>query len=355
MHLPTSFPIRLTGAAAIACAAALVPAAVLTAGCGANSGAPGPEPATPAATATAALSTPTSTPASTPATTTAPVATVPSSQVPVPRCHTSQLGAAYTGLTAGMGGNWAMTLILTNHSGSTCYVYGYPGLAFFNGRGFPMATHLTWMKAPHAKVILHPGGNAQAMLTWRVTMGTATPFNPSVADITPPDEYTYLLTLWQGGPVLGGDIASWPLGAAPAGPFPAGSGTIANPFNGMCMALAGDGTTVVAWKCSPGAASQQWTGYNDGTLRINGKCLDVTGLKAGGTVKVAACTGAATQTWAIAQTSGNDFGPITNMASDTVLTDPASSTANGTRLVMEQSRGDLSGPWRVSYHHYVAI
>ena len=173
--------------------------------------------------------------------------------MPVPRCHASQLTVAYTGLNAAMGGVRGMTLILTSHSGSTCYVYGYPGLAFFNGSGLPMATHLTWMKASHAKVILRPGGNAQAMLTWRVNVDTATPFNPSSAHITPPDEYTYLWTLWQGGPVLGGDIVSWPLRAAPAGPFPAGTGSIADPFNGMCMALAADGTTVVAWKCNPGA------------------------------------------------------------------------------------------------------
>ena len=50
----------------------------------------------------------------------------------MPRCHTSQLSAAFTGLNAAMGGQRGMTLILTNHSGSTCYVYGYPGLAFFD-------------------------------------------------------------------------------------------------------------------------------------------------------------------------------------------------------------------------------
>ena len=327
----------------LAAAACLV---VLTAGCGATSGAPGTGTShTPAATAAP------STHASTPVTT-APVTTAPGSQVP--RCHTSQLTAAYTGLNAAMGGTRGMTLILTSHSSSTCYVYGYPGLAFFNGSGLPMTTHLTWMKAPHAKVILHPRGNAQAMLTWRVNVGTATPFNPSVAHITPPDEHAYLRTLWQGGPVLGGAIVSWPLRAAPAGPFPAGTGTIANPFNGMCMALAGDGATVVAWKCSPGAPSQQWTGYNDGTLRINGKCLDVTSPQAGATVKIAACTGAAAQAWAIGQVSANDFGPITNTATGNALTDPAASTVNGTRLVMKHGNGDLSGPWRVSYHHYAA-
>jgi len=104
-----------------------------------------------------------------------------------------------------------------------------------------------------------PAGNAQAMLNWRVNVGTATPFSPSVARITPPDERIYLRALWQGGPVLGGDIVSWPLRVAPAGPFPAVIGTIANPFNGMCIAVSGDGATVVAWKCSRGAAAQRWT------------------------------------------------------------------------------------------------
>src|SRR5690348_14608689 len=46
--------------------------------------------------------------------------------------------------------------------------------------------------------------------------------------------------------------ASTRAATAPAGPFPGGTGTVANPFNGMCMALAADGTTVVAWKCSTG-------------------------------------------------------------------------------------------------------
>ena len=73
-----------------------------------------------------------------------------------------QLTAAFTGLNAAMGGQRGMTLILTNHSGTTCHVYGYLGLAFFNAGGFPMATHLTWMKDPHATVVLRPGGSAQA-------------------------------------------------------------------------------------------------------------------------------------------------------------------------------------------------
>ena len=57
--------------------------------------------------------------------------------------------------------------------------------------------------------------------------------------------------------------------------------------------------------------------------------------------------------WAIGQTSGNDFGPVTNMATGNVLTDPAASTVDGTRLVVKNGNGDLSAPWRFSYHHYV--
>ena len=118
------------GLAAVAC---LV---VLTAGCGANSGAPGAGTShTPAAAATAAPSAPASTPVGTPATT-APATTAPGSQLPVPRCHTSQLTAAYTGLNAAMGGQRGMTLILTNRSGSTCYVYGYPGWPSSTGAAF---------------------------------------------------------------------------------------------------------------------------------------------------------------------------------------------------------------------------
>jgi hypothetical protein len=88
----------------------------------------------------------------------------------VPRCHTSQLSLAFTGFNEASGGQRGMTLILTNHSGTTCHVYGYPGLAFFDG--LPMATHLTWVKESHATVVLHPGGNAQALLTWLANTAT---------------------------------------------------------------------------------------------------------------------------------------------------------------------------------------
>ena len=111
-----------------------------------------------------------------------------------------------------------------------------------------------------------------------------------------------------------GIIVAWPLRAAPAGPFPGGTVTVADPFNGMCVTLAADGAAVVAWTCSPGASSQRWTSYSDGTLRVGGRCLDLTGPGAGATAKAAACSGAPSQTWAIGQVSANDFGPLINTA-----------------------------------------
>ena len=334
-------------AAALAAAACL---AVLAAGCASHGPAPGAGATrSPATSTTASPSAAATTPA-----TTAPATTAPLGPAAAPRCHTSQLSVAFTGLNAAMGGQRGMTLILTNHSGATCSVYGYPGLAFFTSSGFPMATQLTWMKAPHTQVGLRPGGNAQAMLTWRVNpYPQPTTFDPDLVHITPPDEYAHLQAPWQGGPVKGGDIVAWPLRAAPAGPYPAGTGTIASASNGMCMALAATGSAVVAWTCTPGATSQQWTGYNDGTLRTGGRCLDVTGPGAGAKATMAACTGTATQKWVIGQTSYNDFGALYNTGTRTVLTDPGDGTTNGTQLVTGPDRGDQSYPWRVSFHHYM--
>jgi uncharacterized protein DUF4232/ricin-type beta-trefoil lectin protein len=333
-------------AAALAAAACL---AVLAAGCASHSPAPGAGAGRTTGTSTTAAPAAPSTPA-----TTAPATTAPAGQAPAPRCHTGQLTMAFTGLNSAMGGQRGMTLILTNHSGATCHVYGYPGLAFLNSSGFSMTTHLTWMTAPHARVLLLPGGNAQAMLTWRVNpYPQPTSFDPDLVHITPPDEHAYLQAVWPGGPVRAGGIVAWPLRAAPAGPFPAGTGTIASALNGMCAALAADGTAVVAWKCSPGTGSQQWTGYSDGTLRIGGKCLDVTGPGAGARAEAATCSGAATQKWGNGQISYNDFGAVYNTGTRTVLTDPGNSTTNGTQLIMGPDRGDQSYPWRVSFYPYM--
>jgi hypothetical protein len=119
------------------------------------------------------------------------------------------------------------------------------------------------------------------------------------------------------------------------------------------MTLAADGTTVVARQCGPGVSSQMWTGYSDGTLRIHSRCLDVTGPGVGAKAKVEACTGAASQKWEIGRVSANDFGPITNAGTGTVLSYPRGSIADGTPLVMGLGNGDQSTPWHVAFRHYL--
>ena len=253
-----------------------------------------------------------------------------------------------------------MTLVLTNHSRRGWYLYGYVGLGLLGGHltfPGPLPTHVTWVSAPHRPVRLHPGGNAQALLTWHdSTLAGGWLEYPQRVEITPPDAYQYLTGMWPKVPVNSGQIAVWPLRPAPAGPVATGTGTVRSPFNGMCVTAAGhgsaDGTEVVAWKCGRDA-SQQWTAYSDGTLRINGKCLDVTGhsTATGATVGLWACDASPSQQWQISQTSLNPFGSIGNPASGNVLTDPDGSTVNGTQLVMGPDGGDLSGPWHVSFYH----
>jgi len=331
--------IAIRSAARLAAAAAV---AVLAAACGSASG---PGSAGTSTTPAPSASTP-------PPAATAPVTTVPGGQPSVPRCHTNQLTPLLTARNHGMGGQVGMTLVLTNHSGSTCYLHGYPGLGFYDAGGAAMATHLTWAPASHATVVLHPGDHAVAVLTWRINTDRATPFRPDTVHITPPDEYTYLSLHWWGGAVLNGSIASGPLRAA-RGPFPATTGTISIPDKDMCVTVFPGSSTVVAWKCGSGTGSQQWTGYPDGTLRNNGKCLEPAGPQADAPVRVAACTGTATQQWAIAQVSGNDFGPLSNRGTGSALGDPANGSTNGSPLRMRPDRGDLTFPWHVSFHDYM--
>jgi len=56
----------------------------------------------------------------------------------------------------------------------------------------------------------------------------------------------------------------------------------------------------------------------------------------------------------ISQVSQNQFGPIVGTGSGNALTDPGGTTTNGTQLQMGVNRGDLSGPWHVSFYHYLS-
>jgi hypothetical protein len=84
-----------------------------------------------------------------------------------PRCHTSQLAAAFTGASSAML-HKGVTLVLTNESDRTCYVYGYEGLGFLDSQGNPLPTHLSRTAQAHTAVTLRPGRAAYTSLYWSV-------------------------------------------------------------------------------------------------------------------------------------------------------------------------------------------
>jgi hypothetical protein len=331
------------------CCVALVPAC----SGGAAQHAPGTAPARPASAVSVATAGPPvpATPQRGPGTPALPKRSFP-------RCRTSQLAAAFTGLNAASGGERGMTLILANHSARACFVYGYARFELLGASGAfpgPLPTHVTRVHAPHSVVILRPGQNAQALVTWNASpMAPGSLEHPQRVQITPPGAHAYLMGMWPQEPVSGGYLGVWPLRPAPPGPVPTGTGTVQGAFNGMCMTAAQDSADVVAWTCD-GDSSQQWTAYSDDTLRIGDRCLDVAGgsTDTGATAVLQECDGSASQRWQISQVSLNPFGPITGLASGNVLTDPGASTVNGTKLELTAGQGDQSPPWHVSFYHYL--
>ena len=351
MNTPTShlaFTLRSLGA--VIAAVSLV---ALTPACSSHS---------PAQRAPAAGSPPRATAPSGAATKPVPVATTepgapgaPPPPASVPRCHTNEIAVTFTGVNSGMG-HRGVTLWLTNRSTHTCYGYGYEGLGFLDGQGKLLPTRLSRVAETHSSVLLRPGGSAHATLVWRVMPDPNKPFvYPSQVEITPPDEYTYLVAAWPFGGVVGGDISTTPLSGAPFPAVATGSGTIRTAFADMCVYIPGnaDGTKVGVWRCN-GTGSQWWTAYSDGTLRINGECLEPAGgsTRVGAKVSIGTCNGGPSQQWQISQVSQNQFGPIINAGSGNALTDPGGSTVNGTQLAMGPNHGDLSGPWHVSFFQY---
>jgi hypothetical protein len=126
MHLPTSSPRLLTGAAVIACAAALAPAAALAATSA---------PAAPRATAGA------------------------------PPCATSGL-VVWLNVPPGNGytGGASYNLEFTNQSGHACTLRGHPGVSAVSLDGHQFGSPAGWAAVPITTVTLANGATATATL-----------------------------------------------------------------------------------------------------------------------------------------------------------------------------------------------
>jgi hypothetical protein len=124
------------------------------------------------------------------------------------RCHTGDLKATVGPNHPGAGQeNYA--LVLTNTSGSTCTVYGYPGAAFVNSKGQNVSINPHREGGDKRRIALSPGESAWSALSYSNPdmTGVAT-VDPDAILITPPDEKKSLKVTWKGSDVTRSGAAS---------------------------------------------------------------------------------------------------------------------------------------------------
>lgn len=143
------------------------------------------------------------------------------------------------------------------------------------------------------------------------------------------------LDIWS---CTGGSNQHWTLPAAP----------LASGVAGKCLdgSSTANGSKIQIWTCDGGTA-QNWTAEPDGTVRVFGKCLDVTGhgTASGTKLQLWSCTaGDSAQRWQFA-----GAGELVNPNSGMCLADPADSTVNGTWTEIETcpSAADPGTSWHV--------
>ncbi|MER6691006.1 DUF4232 domain-containing protein [Streptomyces minutiscleroticus] len=137
------------------------------------------------------------------------------------RCHTGELKASVGGNDPGAGQK-NFPLVLTNTSGRTCTVDGYPGLAFVDGAGRQVSVDPERADGSgEGAVKLAPGESAWAPLSFtNPDTSGAERVTPASVLITPPDERDHLTVKWEGGAVPKDDEIAGPR----VGRFSAGSG-----------------------------------------------------------------------------------------------------------------------------------
>jgi Protein of unknown function (DUF4232) len=162
-----------------------LPAALL-AGCTATA-----TPASPATTTTS--------PAATSSATTGPATTGPTVATTVaptgngtPRCHTGDLGAT-SAYGDGAAGHFSVDLRLTNKSGHTCTVLGFPGVSWVAGdNGKQVNDPFKRVTAVKKTITLKPGATAHSMLVQSQTAffdeKTCKPVQVRGYRVYPPDE-----------------------------------------------------------------------------------------------------------------------------------------------------------------------
>ncbi|MEU5085456.1 DUF4232 domain-containing protein [Streptomyces sp. NPDC021356] len=125
------------------------------------------------------------------------------------RCHTSELRAT-VGRNDPGAGQENFPVVLTNTSGRTCTVRGYPGAAFVDASGRQLGPDPKRESGTPATVTLRPGHSAWAGLTFsNPEVSEARTARPATLIVTPPDERDHLTVRWTAGQVpVGGNSSS---------------------------------------------------------------------------------------------------------------------------------------------------
>jgi hypothetical protein len=103
------------------------------------------------------------------------------------------------------------------------------------------------------------------------------------------------------------------------------------------------GNKVQMWDCDGNTAAQNWTVNSNGTLTIDGGCMDITGANYSNLTPIQwwTCNGGANQVWQAQN------GELVNPHSGKCLDDPGSNTTNGTQLVLYTCNGGANQKWTV--------
>ncbi|MGW4819080.1 DUF4232 domain-containing protein [Streptomyces sp. NPDC004227] len=125
------------------------------------------------------------------------------------RCHTSELRASVGRENPGAGQE-NFPVVLTNTSGRTCTVRGYPGAAFVDASGRQLGPDPKRSSGTPTTVTLKPGQSAWAGLTFsNPGVSGAKTATPASLIVTPPDERDHLTVKWTAGEVpVGGNASS---------------------------------------------------------------------------------------------------------------------------------------------------
>ncbi|WP_406119141.1 DUF4232 domain-containing protein [Streptomyces sp. NBC_00989] len=135
------------------------------------------------------------------------------------RCHTSELRAKVGANDPGAGQE-NFPIVLTNASGRTCTVRGYPGAAFLNASGTQLGDDPQRESGTTVTTVtLKPGQSAWAGLSFsNPEVSGAKTATASWLAVTPPDEQDALHVKWTAGPVpLSGNSSSVRLTVLSAG------------------------------------------------------------------------------------------------------------------------------------------